>query len=58
MRKRPRKQDLIVISCAALAVMACVYYAVPTWMLVFSAFILLVAIIGMIGNLGIFDPRR
>lgn len=58
MKNKLRKQDLMIIAFAALAVMACFYYPVPTWMLVFAVFILLIAIIGAIGNLGLFGPRR
>ena len=58
MRKKPRRQDLIVIAFAMLAVLACVYYPVPTWMLVFAAFVLLIAIVGALGNLGLFGSKR
>lgn len=58
MLKRPRLQDLAIIALSALAVAACVYFPVPTWMLVFTAFLLVIAIIGAIGNLGLFGGER
>lgn len=58
MKKKPRVQDLAFLSVALLAVAACVYYPVPTWMLVFSAAVLLVVIIGLIGNLGVFGRHH
>lgn len=57
MKKKPRGQDLVFVSVAALAVLACAYYPVPTWMLVFSSVVLVVVIIGLVGNLGVFGKH-
>lgn len=43
------------MSAALLAVLACLYFPVPTWMLIFSAMILVVVLIGVLGNLGVFE---
>lgn len=56
--KKPRPQDLSFLAAALLAVAACAYYPVPTWMLVFCAALLAVVVIGLIGNLGLFERRQ
>lgn len=55
---KPRVQDLGFLAVAALAVAACLYYSVPTWMLLFTLAVLVIVIIGLIGNLGIFVRRH
>lgn len=54
MKKLPRLQDIAFLSVTLLAVMACLYYPVPKWMLVFASMILVVVLIGLLGNLGVF----
>lgn len=58
MKKKPRIQDIAALAGAIIAVLACAYYPVPTWMLVFSAMLLVVVVIGLIGNLGVFERRH
>ncbi|NNF52797.1 MAG: hypothetical protein HKN59_10205 [Gammaproteobacteria bacterium] len=57
MKKKPRMQDMAFMSVAVLAVVACIYFPVPTWMLIFSIMVLVVVLIGVLGNLGLFERQ-
>lgn len=58
MKIKPRVQDIAFLSVASLAVFACLYFSLPTWMLIFSAAILVIVFIGMMGNMGVFERRH